>query len=392
MAAERVAPRRTLRETLAQPQVVRSGALQGTGVALHFADGTLTIDAHPSLREPGLTLRDADVVGLQLSRSEVDAVQPWWARILGLRPRRTALLHVELRTRAHGRLRLSAPVSEPWRVADLPHLHAPGPLVEWGGLESLLGALVAGDVRVVEMPATALAGLDALRLADAQVVRQGALAGLYRAGRLVLELPFGELVEVAAVRPHPGADRLELADLPAGQVAVRMGAVRAGQRVVFVPAGTAVPRGVGKALRIESYLDAKRRVREVAIRGEQSVGLVLDLEDHLESLLALGARVVAELVRVESVDGDGPDGLQWLTARDVRDGGRPLRCAALTGQLRPGEVALCVTHGAKVVRRLARQLGLERFAREGRIETPKRGWLRRAHGLLVPAGDLGHGL
>ncbi len=100
-----------------------------------------------------------------------------------------------------------------------------------------------------------------------------------------------EVCEVAAVLPHPNADKLEIAVVKGWNCAIKKGSFLPGDRAVYFPIDTVLPLELSERLGVTKYLKALRkdyvydgpplagRVGAAKLRGEVSYGLIIGCED-----------------------------------------------------------------------------------------------------------------
>lgn len=89
--------------------------------------------------------------------------------------------------------------------------------------------------------------------------------------------------------PHPNAEKLELGKVGTYQVVVQKGLYRNGDEVVFVPEKSVLSGALRDAFATYLAGSAKNRVREVALRGELSEGILLG-DDHVHNVIGKSVR------------------------------------------------------------------------------------------------------
>lgn len=91
------------------------------------------------------------------------------------------------------------------------------------------------------------------------------------------------LTTIREIQPHPNADRLEVAIVYGFQVVTQKGKSKAGDQVAYIPIDSVLPQ------KLEDYLfppgskidrkSAKRRIRQIRIRGLASQGMIVSPTD-----------------------------------------------------------------------------------------------------------------
>jgi len=95
---------------------------------------------------------------------------------------------------------------------------------------------------------------------------------------------------IAAIKPHPNADRLELATVLGWQCIVKKGEFRVDELIVFVPIDTILPETPWT-----EFLKGNLRVKTIKLRGEWSQGVVFPASILPGKVWNEGADVGAEL-------------------------------------------------------------------------------------------------
>jgi RNA ligase (TIGR02306 family) len=98
-----------------------------------------------------------------------------------------------------------------------------------------------------------------------------------------------EAVEIAAINPHPNADKLEIATILGTECCVQKGKHKVGETVVWFPPNMLIPTSVGEALGVTQYLkrscyatDAAAtncRVAATRLRSVPSFGFIISLAE-----------------------------------------------------------------------------------------------------------------
>ena len=89
------------------------------------------------------------------------------------------------------------------------------------------------------------------------------------------------LTKVLDVFPHPNADRLSVATIYGFHVVIRKDQYKVGDEVIFIPPDSVLPQEIeniifGKDSKIKLH---NHRVKHIRIRGFQSYGMVVNLDD-----------------------------------------------------------------------------------------------------------------